>query len=60
MSKRWMGFALLCLLLSGPAVQAAESAPSGSIFQAIRQILDQISAMIPPTGHEVEEPPVVP
>ena len=53
MSKRWMGVALLCALLSGPAAHAAEAAGSGSIFQVIRQIiLDQISAMIPPTGQE--------
>ena len=60
MSKRWMGFALLLVLVSGPAVHAADAAPSGSIFQAIRQILDQISAMIPPTGHEDDQPPVGP
>lgn len=58
MSKRWMGVALLCVLLSGPAAHAAESASSGSIFEVIRQIvLDQISAMIPPTGHEEDTPP---
>lgn len=58
MSKRWMGVALLCAFLSGPAVYAAETSGSGSIFQVIRQIiLDQISAMIPPTGLEGEAPP---
>ncbi len=63
MSKRWMGFALLFLFFTVPAVHAAETAkPSSSsvgtvISQVLRVILSDVSAMIPPTGKEDDTPP---
>jgi hypothetical protein len=59
MSKRWMGIALLFVLFSVPAAHAAESSSSAasSFFQFVRDWLNGISAMIPPTGSENSPPP---